>query len=60
MGQQDVDRLKEALRSAAKDDRIQCPQALELARREGVDSKQVARLLDELGVKIKGCQLGCF
>jgi len=54
------DRLKQALVERAVDNRIACPVALDLARQEGVNSRTMARLLDELGIKIRDCQLGCF
>ncbi|MBU0516508.1 MAG: hypothetical protein KJ621_17255 [Proteobacteria bacterium] len=54
------DRLKQALVERAEDNHIACPVALDLARREGVNSRAMARLLDELGIKIRDCQLGCF
>ena len=53
MDQTALDKLKQALIERAEDNRIACPAALELARQQGVDSRSMARLLDELEIKIK-------
>ncbi|MEW5762853.1 MAG: hypothetical protein AB1776_06610 [Bacillota bacterium] len=50
----------EALRRAAPDGRISCPQAREIARRLDVPARVVGAAADRLGVKIYGCELGCF
>ena len=54
------DMVKEAVRSAAKDGRLSCKESLELAAGLGVSPGLVGRAADALGVKITGCQLGCF
>lgn len=56
----DLEAVKEALAEVAKDGRVVCRDALALAERLGVDPKQVGAAANEFGVKIKGCQLGCF
>lgn len=52
--------LEEKIKSKARDGKIACPQALNLAREEGVSSREVGDLLNELKIKIVSCQLGCF
>ena len=42
------------------DGKIECPQALELAKDLGVPSLDIARVLNHNSIKIKACQLGCF
>ncbi len=53
-------RVQEELRVAAPSGRLACTQALELARRLGVEAKVVGEAADRLGIRIVACQLGCF
>ena len=48
------------LKRIAVDGRIACKAALDIARRLGVDSREVGAAADVLGLKISACQLGCF
>ncbi|HNQ63198.1 MAG TPA: hypothetical protein PLX88_01165 [Syntrophorhabdaceae bacterium] len=43
-----------------KDGKISCRQALKIAEEENVPSKKIGELINELKIKIMGCQLGCF
>jgi len=52
--------VKEAIKLAAKDGRVTCHDARQLAERLGVDYREVGQACNELGVKIKVCELGCF
>jgi hypothetical protein len=53
--------LLDAVRAAAGDDeRLPCTRAFALADELGVKVAEVGRACNELGVKIVGCQLGCF
>ncbi|MGE5484138.1 MAG: hypothetical protein ACM3X4_03845 [Ignavibacteriales bacterium] len=54
------DRIIEAVKSAARDGRLPCKEAFGLAAALGVAPALVGRAADVLGVKISGCQLGCF
>ena len=56
----DKEKLKELLAGAAKDGKIACAQALKISQEQGVATREVGRILDELKIKIAGCQLGCF
>ena len=49
----------EILRTA-KDGDINCTQALAIAKKYNVAPKEVGAKIDELGIKIHNCQLGCF
>ena len=49
----------EILRTA-KDGNINCAQALAIAKKFKVTPKEVGAKIDELGIKIHNCQLGCF
>ncbi len=52
--------LEAALNARAKDGRIACAAALDLAKRLGLRPEEVGRACDRLGLKIVACQLGCF
>lgn len=39
---------------------VLCAQALAWAREYKVDAKQITEILNEKGIKIVNCQLGCF
>ena len=39
---------------------ITCPQAFEIAERHGVLKLEIAEYCNKVGIKIRGCQLGCF
>ncbi|NPV69475.1 MAG: hypothetical protein HPY55_02360 [Firmicutes bacterium] len=54
------DAVREAVKRAAANSRLPCREALELAKRLGVSPSEVGKAADALGVKITGCQLGCF
>ena len=54
------DKLIEKVKAAAPDNRISCGAALKLAEAEKVSSRDLGDLLDEIGVKVSECQLGCF
>lgn len=49
-----------AVREAAQDGRITCAGAHVLAKELGVNLLVIGQACDELNIKIKGCQLGCF
>ncbi|HHY38368.1 MAG TPA: hypothetical protein GX507_05510 [Clostridia bacterium] len=56
----DLLRAVTAIREAAKDGRIACPEALSLAHTLGLPPFIIGRAADKAGIKIVGCQLGCF
>ena len=55
-----MDRLTEAIKKQAGEGKITCRDALEIAEKMGVKPTAVGEKLNELKIKIKGCQLGCF
>jgi hypothetical protein len=56
-----IPRLIETLKSRAGDDkRLACAEAFKIARDLDVPTPEVGRTCNELGIKIVGCQLGCF
>jgi len=37
-----------------------CVRAFEIHRRHGIPLREIGRICNENGIKISGCQLGCF
>lgn len=55
-----MDKLKEKVMAQARDGKITCKEAFEIAESMGVKPLTVGKLLNELNIKIRQCQLGCF
>lgn len=51
-----LDKVKEV----AKDGKLSCPKARKLAKDLGVPPHVIGEVCDELNIKIKDCELGCF
>ncbi len=54
------EKLIEIIKEKSEDGGLQCAQALALAKELKVPPKQIGELLNELDIKIRKCQLGCF
>ena len=52
--------LTEAVRKAAINNNLTCEQAHELCKELGVELWDIGEVCNELKIKIKACQLGCF
>jgi molybdopterin-guanine dinucleotide biosynthesis adapter protein len=52
--------IKKRLLDMEQDGKVFCPQALALAEKFGVKGSVVGQAADDKGLKITGCQLGCF
>lgn len=52
--------LLEKVKEASIDGTISCPVARGLAEELGLPAKRIGEAADALGVKIFGCELGCF
>ncbi|MCX5813019.1 MAG: hypothetical protein NT178_10805 [Proteobacteria bacterium] len=50
----------EKINAHTKDGKIACKQALNIAEEENIPSKELGEMLNELKIKVFGCQLGCF
>ena len=50
----------DAVKQAAKDGRLTCTEARKLAKELNVAVGMVGKAADELEIKIKSCELGCF
>lgn len=56
----DKESIIQKIKLQAKDGKISCRQALKIAEEEDISPKLVGETLNELKIKIMGCQLGCF
>lgn len=54
------ERILERVKSESKNGKISCRQALKLATEMDVSPKELGGLLNEIGIKVASCQLGCF
>ena len=52
--------IRQAIRRAAKDGKVPCRFLLELAERTGTAPREIGRHCNEMGLRIRACQLGCF
>jgi hypothetical protein len=52
--------LELALAAAAGGGRIGCATVFRVAAAQGVPAAEAGRAVQRLGIKITGCQLGCF
>jgi len=55
-----IEKLRKAVRAAAKGKRISCPRARRIAEEHGVPATAVGRICNEEKIKIRRCALGCF
>ncbi len=56
----DKEKITQKVKSLSKDGKLSCKQALKLAEEEGISSRDLGKLLNEMKVKVAACQLGCF
>jgi len=56
----DLEQIKEAVQQAAADNVLTCHDARALAEQLGVEYSLVGQACDEVGVKVRVCELGCF
>ena len=54
------DKLIAAVIKASEDGRLTCERAHELGEELDVPLKEIGMACNELNIKIKDCQLGCF
>ena len=52
--------LREAVRKAAVENRLTCERAHELGKELDVSLQEIGAVCNELNIRIKACQLGCF
>ena len=56
----DKEKIVDKIKSHTKNNKIACKQALKIAEEEKIPSKELGEMLNEMKIKIAGCQLGCF
>ena len=56
----DQDRIIEAVRTAARDNRLSCAAAHELARKLNITPEEIGAICNRLKIKVSACRLGCF
>ncbi|MTV49102.1 hypothetical protein GJ688_08930 [Heliobacillus mobilis] len=56
----ETDEIKQAMLDALEDNRLTCSQARAIAEQFSVPYHLVGRLANELKIKIRHCELGCF
>lgn len=54
------EQIKELIMKKQSDLRISCKSACDVAKEAGVPELKIGRLIDEMGIKIHSCRLGCF
>ncbi len=54
------EKVWQSIKETAKDGRLSCTAARKIASDNNVPPKFVGDICDELKVKIKACELGCF
>ena len=52
--------LKAKIKAAAPEGKISCAAAMRLAEELIISRQDMGKILNELKIKIKHCQLGCF
>jgi hypothetical protein len=52
--------LIEKIKSESKNGKISCRVAFKLAAETDVSPKELGIVLNEIGIKVAACQLGCF
>jgi len=56
----DEEKIRNAFEKEGIGKEIKCPQAFEIAEKYDILKLDIARYCNRHGVKIRGCQLGCF
>ena len=54
------EKLRQEIMKEVVDRKLPCAAARKIAEDLGISYSEVGAAADELGVKIKNCQLGCF
>jgi hypothetical protein len=55
-----MEKIVERVKAEAKEGKLACKKAFELAEELGVALREVGEAANEAKVKIAACQLGCF
>ncbi len=52
--------IKEILTAKQKEGKMACKTAFSIADEHGIPKAKIGELLNDLGIKLMSCQLGCF
>jgi hypothetical protein len=55
-----MDKIVERVKAEAKEGKLACKRAFELAEELGVAPREVGQAANQAEIKIAACQLGCF
>jgi len=56
----DKEKIRKAFESEGIEKEIRCPEAFAMSEKYGIAKMDIAKYCNTNGVKIRGCQLGCF
>jgi len=56
----DENELMERIKAKQVNGNISCKAAFDIAEETGVPKSRIGELLNEMHIKIRSCQLGCF
>ena len=54
------EKIEAEIKKRLKDGTLECEVAQQIAEDLGVENKVVGKLANQLDIKLKNCQLGCF
>ena len=52
--------IEETIKAKVQDGRLPCAMCFKIAEEFDISNKKMGKILNEMGVKIGHCQLGCF
>jgi hypothetical protein len=56
----DTAKIIKKIKAGARNGKISCKKALQIAAEENVTPKTIGKILNDNSIKIVTCQLGCF
>lgn len=56
----DQEKIRQAVNEVARDGKAPCKALFEVASRLGIEPARVGEACNELGIRVRACQLGCF
>jgi hypothetical protein len=56
----DRKRLEEVIKEKAKDGKLPCALCFKIADDFGISKREMGKIFNEIQIKIRQCQLGCF
>jgi len=56
----DMEKVAKIFKAEGIETEIKCPQAFAMAEKHKISKKAISDYCNSHGIKIRGCQLGCF